>query len=132
MALDQAIDRFRRRVRSLFRSTCIITRAGEGSPVLNQETGNLTDPAPTTIYEGPCTIRPADVGATDVQFGEREVRTRRFICKLPPDVPVHKSDVWLGVSSKHNQELVGKELIVRDVVLDEWQIATVVVLEDAS
>jgi hypothetical protein len=92
--------------------TCRITRRGTAGRGYNSTTGDVTPPAPTEIYEGPCLIseltdraQPVDVG------GEAETRTRYQV-----SIPLAETAVLIGdevaVLTSHDPALVDEVLAV--------------------
>lgn len=130
MALDTAIQRFRQRQESLFRSECTVTRPSTETPVLNEETGEVESPAGELIYEGRCQIRAATVQSQDVEAGETLVRLRRLVLKLPPNTSVQRNDIVSIIESEHDEGLEGATFRITDVPHDDWQIARVAHLEE--
>lgn len=71
---------------SLMNSTCRITANGAGEPVFDDETGQYTDPARVTVYEGPCRLQiRGDRNAAEASSGDREVVTQEPELQLPVD-----------------------------------------------
>lgn len=132
MSIDTAIERFRRRQASLFRDECIVTRASEDEPTLNEGTGELEEAVPTTIYEGPCLVRSYSWEGSDTQVGEKEVRFQGARAKLPINTAIEKDDVLTVTASTHDANLVGHEFRVTDVFHDGWQIVRQVILEEVT
>lgn len=130
MSLDSAIARFRRRERELARSTCIITRPVEGR-VFNPETGVYTDPTPTPIYSGWCTVRPADRAGQDTEAGETELRLNEYEVKVAHNTLVKVDDIVLVLTSP-DVAMAGKRLRVTDVPVDDRQVVRRVVVEEVT
>jgi hypothetical protein len=134
MSLGAAIAYFRQQQQELMDtegSTVTVTRPSEESS-FDANTGEETPDAPSTIYEGPCQIRTSDLQGSDVQAGEEEVQLRAARMKLLVDTSVRKGDVVTVTASSNDADLVGRVFDVTDVFLDDWQIARVVLLEEAT
>lgn len=132
MSLETALAYFRKRQADLFRSTCTITRAG-GEGTFNPSTGAIVPAASTTVYSGPCLIRSATTGTgADTQVGQEEIRYRFARGKFPVDTPIEKDDVVTVTTSTHDADLVGRVFRITDVFRDDWQIARVAALEEAT
>jgi len=101
--------------RRLQAATCVITREDpDADPVLDPETGQLTDPALTEAYTGPCLVLP--VGADRVvDFGENPTSLRQYdvtLTGLSEDIRVED---LVTVASGHDPRLDGLELRVLDI-----------------
>lgn len=59
------------------------TRPGVGEPTFDPETGILTPPAPTVVYEGLCRMRQPTLQESEVMFGGAEVTRSRLIACMP-------------------------------------------------
>lgn len=132
MSLDTAIERFRRKQEELFRDEGTVTRlASEGA--WNQVTGRYGADTSTEVYDGPCQIRPAEgLVGTDAQVGQKEVRLKDFVLKLPVDTPVREGDTFTCTASEYDADLVSKSFRITDVLRDGRQIARVCVMEEVA
>jgi hypothetical protein len=75
VSLESTIIAGRAAFAGICTDTCRITRAGSGERVFNEGTGQYTDPARVTVYEGPCRVQvKADINSNVVETtaGERE------------------------------------------------------------
>ena len=130
MALDTAIERFRRREAENMRSECTVTRE-TGEPELDLSTGELERDY-ETVYSGKCSVRPATWVGADTQAGEQEVRLRSALGKLPHNTSVAKDDLLTVTSSEHDADLVGRVYRITDAFHDDWQIVRKVILEEVT
>lgn len=132
MGLDQAIARFRRKQRALFRDSGRVERP-TGTSSFNKVSGTETPNPPTLIYEGPLQVRPATRrSGRDLQVGETEVRASDFELKLPVNTAVRENDVMTVTASRFDAGLVGRTFRITDVLRDGRQVARVAVLEEVS
>lgn len=130
MGLDQAIERFRRKQRALFRDQGRIDRPSD-TVSFDEITGEETPDPPAVIYEGPLQVRPATRrSGRDLQVGETEVRASDFELKLPVNTAVIENDVLTLTASSFDTELVGRTFRLTDVLRDGRQIARVAMLEE--
>lgn len=88
-------------------ATCLITADGVGDPVFDDETGQYTDPARATIYEGVCRIQIPSIiaGEKVLSAGERATTTQEAELQLP----VGGTD---GVAIDHRVEILTSPLDV--------------------
>jgi hypothetical protein len=70
-----------------------ITRAGSGTPTLDEATGNLVQPAPTDIYAGPALVNVATTRGerTTIRGSEQETMTEWQV-----SVPLAAGPVKIG------------------------------------
>lgn len=120
-----ALGRFRARAESLMTDTCRITRPGEGEPVLNTGTGQYDDPAPITVYEGPCRIPPRGTTST----ATADAAGQSFaVGEYPFEIPVEHAGYTAGeevrpgqtvtyLTAKYDPALVGRVFGIVDPVL---------------
>lgn len=132
MSVDAAIAFFRDEQEALFRDAATITRPGSGEPVLDPDTGELTPPAGTELYSGPCLIRGATWEGTNVEAGEADVRLRVFSAKFPVDTDVEIFDIVTPTASAYDESLIGREFWVTDVLRDGWQISRSVICKEVT
>jgi hypothetical protein len=105
---------------------CTVTRqTGEGS--INEQ-GVYTNTG-DTIYEGPCLVRPADRDVRQVTFEEQRKSVHIYNVQFPKNTPVEVGDVVV-VTKATDSALLGRSLVVRDVLFDEWQISREAVCEE--
>lgn len=90
MSLDGVLAAGRSAFADLLTDTCRITKPGAGDRVFDENTGQYTDPARATVYEGPCRIQvKADINSNVVETtaGEREWTYLTAHLQLPVDTP---------------------------------------------
>lgn len=132
MTLDTAIENFRRKQEALFRDACTIKRAS-GEPEFDEESGSYETPTPTGIYSGACQARPAGgLVGTDVVAGDRELRLKDLVLKLPVNTAVMENDVVVMTASTYDSGLIGRTYRITDVLRDGRQIARTCVMEEAT
>jgi len=125
VSLDSAIAYFRQEQADLFRSTCDIKyQSGEA---FDDITGAVTPTYTTRAQDVPCLIRPRST--TEVQAGEEEVTLGQHLGKFPVDQELEIGDLIDLTASRHDAELVGKTFMVKERLLDDWQICRRAVLE---
>lgn len=137
----------REAVERLQDDACIVTRAGVA--VLNETTGVMESPAPTTVYsaasvgEGGRSLADADGtgGRCSVSYpsnarsGYREEGGRQVLdsvpeARVPVDAPLIKEgDIFTVVSSRRDPQLVTKSFRVSDVIEKSMAISRRIVLE---
>lgn len=101
----------------LMTDTCTITRPS-GTPVLDPDTGDYTGGGTTTVYSGPCRVKPrVSRGPGDqVEAGERPVQVWPYVISLPIDVTgVEVDDLVTVTTSALDAALVGRQLVVKNI-----------------
>lgn len=93
-------------------AACTITVPG-GDPVFDPETGEYTDPAATTVYQGDCAVAPTGSDRV-VEHGEQPVELRSYSVTLDDltDIPVGAT---VTVTASPDPGQVDLELTVLDV-----------------
>ncbi len=127
MTLDSLISRSRTKLAEQFFEEATFTRV-HGDPVFNADTGEY-EPTTTTVYEGPCKIRPQGTQGFDINVGEASLRLVSYEAKLPADTDVRVNDEAVCTASRWDAGLVDRRFRVTDVPGDSWQVGRVVVLE---
>lgn len=108
------VEQGRAAARRLMVDACTVTRVT--GTATNSTTGVVT-PATSTIYTGPCRIKP-DPAPGESQAGEREVVTRRFIVSVTTDEDgIAVDDVVTVTASEFDPALVGATLTVAGVII---------------
>jgi hypothetical protein len=96
--------------------SCVVKEpAGPG--VFDPDTGLIT-PGYATIYDGACLIRPAAAGSAT--FGEERVATFEYTVFVPHTVEGIEPGQLVDVSSTHDPELDGRQLVIDNVSRDSY------------
>lgn len=112
MTVAATVTRGQALAESLMSDTCTITRAGTGAPVMNEDTGEYTDPPRTTIYTGKCRIQVRGLVAQDVEVGDQQRGIAPFELQLPVSaVGVRRNDV-AHIDSSVDVDMVDREFRV--------------------
>lgn len=94
---------------------CTITRPG--APTLNRTTSQLTPGAPTTLYSGPCRLKPQRVPRNE-QASERLTVVARYELALPFN-SLAQDDLQVGdtvtMTQSGDPRLVGQQFAVMAV-----------------
>lgn len=93
-------------------SACTVFTAGE--EVTDPVTGEVTREN-TTVWFGPCRVRPAEVIGSDVSFGGAELRTFDYLVSVPFAVTEILKSHRLTITASLDDALVGRTLEVQDV-----------------
>lgn len=119
-------------VERLMSDTCTVVRNPDGvtDAVLNQDTGALVDPAPTsTVYSGKCFMQPAGGGGVDEEGGAQFVaRTYQLTIPMSAALPA-KGDLVVITASARDASLVDQKFTVRDVLVASLAVARRVICE---
>jgi hypothetical protein len=94
---------------SLLTDTCKITAPGTGARTFNETTGQYTDPARVTVYEGPCRIQvKADINSNVVETtaGEREWTYLTAQLQLPVNTPAGATGDVTAIKVDHVAEIL--------------------------
>lgn len=118
----------RRNESDTFTSACVIKRTAHGDGTLNETTGVYNNTG-TVVYEGECLVRPADANFRRVQTPGAEKTVHVYNIKLPHNTAVNVHDV-LTVTGSMDEGMVGRSMIIRDVIFDEWQTSRYIVAEE--
>ena len=125
MGLSEVLADGRAAFAGLLTDTCRITRAGEGEPVFDEETGQYDDPEPEVVYEGPCRLQvKADINSNVVETtaGEREWTYLTAQLQLPVDTPVEATgdvaeigvdDVVTMLTAPYSPAMVDREFNIQ-------------------
>jgi hypothetical protein len=127
LAIEQGLNEGRELAESLMVDTCLITKAGAGDPVFDKDTGQYTDPARVTVYEGKCRIQIAsarDSSSRTAGGGERDVTTQEPELHLPIDGTdgVSVDQVAEITTAAHDASMVGRQFTI--VARHEKSLAT--------
>jgi hypothetical protein len=99
-------------------------------PIFNPDTG-YTQPS-STVYSGPCNVRPMRGNAQDVEAGALEERVLHYVGKVPVDTPVERNDTFTMTAAAYDPNMVGRVFNVQDVASDDWQICRRLTLEEVA
>ena len=102
---------------------CIIRR-GSAEPVIDPDTGNVTEGVGTTVYEGKCQVQSrTSVAASPDAGGHSFVEVSRIV-KIPANAAdVRDDDVVEMTASKLNAFVVGKKYRVEGFTPDTFDTA---------
>lgn len=119
--------------------TCTIWRVAETAE-LDEETGDLDPGEPSTIYEGPCRVRPRGSQEQDQLVGDLHETLAPYIGTLPAlatatgvtagDPNNVRVDDYLRVTSSSDSDLVDRPFQIKHVGWSSWQIDKRIGLED--
>lgn len=107
---------------------CVIKRNDPSQATLNETTG-IYDSLGETVYEGVCLVRPAQKEFRRAMFGEEQASVHAYDVRLPYDTDVEVLDV-ITVTASSDSGLVGRHLVIRDVLHDEWMTVRKVIAEE--
>lgn len=106
--------RGRERARAMMTSTCTVFTAGQ--PVTDPNSGEVTRPA-TTIWSGPCRVRPAATGLTALSddIGGGELFRFDYRVSIPFEVDVVVEGHRLTITDSPDPALPGLTMEVQRV-----------------
>lgn len=96
-------------------STCRINAKGDGGNTTDPETGEVTTPAGTVIYEGKCRVRPAGTQSQDVESGGAELARFDYLVTVPFSVSGVLEGHRVTITGSPDLALVNKLVEVRKV-----------------
>ena len=102
----------RRFAAHLMTDRCVVTRAGEGDPTLDDTTGVIVEPAPATVYEGRCKVRMAQASAAVMQVAGGALTMQQATLTVPVQVVLRRGDIAQIVASD-DPGLIGRRLTIR-------------------
>lgn len=108
---------FRTRWATRYTDSCVIKRHVAGPGVLNQSTG-VYAPSYTTIYTGPCLIRPAAPSLT--QAGQELVATHGYDLSLPYTEILELPEDLVDITASTDAFLVGKQFVIGNIEGDTY------------
>ena len=83
-SIAAALPGLRAEAESLMVDACTITRPGTGTGTVNETTGEVTPPAPTTVYAGKCRVqRPGASTSQNSTAGDYEIGVNTLLVQLP-------------------------------------------------
>lgn len=117
--------------------TCTVTRS-TGEFVLDDVTGDSDPTETTTIYTGPCRVRPRDSQEEDVQVGDLHETLGPYIGTLPAtdadatagDPNDVRVDDYLTVTASTDPTMAGRSFQIVHVGLSSYQIDRRIGLKD--
>jgi hypothetical protein len=114
----------------VFEDACIIERK-TGATYTDPDTLQVVD-VYTTVYEGPCKIRPLGAGR-EAEYGEGEVVLHRYRLKLPYSAatPVLPKD-RATMTAAPDAWVVGRALEVVDVDYSSTAVTRKLIIEDRA
>ena len=122
MSVDSIIRKARTAYQGVMTTTVTVTR-GTGSGTFNPATLSYHPSTQTTVYTGPCLMRP--VGKPGHSTGQPEemaaMLAYQYLIKFPANTPVQRGDAVTVTGSTYDSTLVGVTVWVADVDSDEWQ-----------
>jgi hypothetical protein len=104
---------------ALMVDTAVVSRPG-GAAVLNATTGILTPAAATTVHTGPCRMRQPTAFEAEVQFGEEQVTTSRFIACFPNDVTGLAIDDVVMITVSDDADMLNRRFRVLAISLGTY------------
>ena len=121
-------------VATIMVDACTVTRDAQGTDddTLDQNTGTLTPPVPdtTTVYTGPCLVRPAQNQPRAVSEGGAAITASLYECSLPYSAAVpNPGDVLTVTASAWDADLVGRTFRVKEGMVSGVNIRRSVLLE---
>ena len=140
------LDTAREAVENLMDDTCTVRRSGVGKGQLNRLTGVIDAPQATAVY-GPGTLGFGDreLGAKckakpmneaqpqDDERGQRYRGKRFYLVGVPWDAPAFaEGDEVVLTSSRRDPQIVGKPMVVREVVYSSFLVQRKLVCEHLS
>lgn len=106
---------FRTQWATRYTDSCVVKRFATN--VLNQTTG-VVEPTYTTIYSGPCLVRPASAG--EAQAGQELVATHDFVVSLPYTETAELPKDLVDVTSSTDPYLTGRQFVVTNIPGDTY------------
>ncbi|NNG36942.1 DUF6093 family protein [Nakamurella aerolata] len=115
--IDLALPELRAHTESLMQDTCVITVAGDGLPVWDEETQTSVPPEPQVIYEGKCRIRLPQMNSDRPLLAVDQVVTVQHIISIPvAAVDVPNGATVTVTASRWDAANVGRRFTVRSTV----------------
>ena len=124
MSVERALSRGRTAAERLMVDTCIIRR-GSSEPVIDDETGAVTEGSRTVVYEGKCKVQSRSTVSSSPDAGGHSfvVVSREVHIPMGDAGDVWDDDVVEVTSSRFNGFTVGKEYRVEGFTPDTFDTA---------
>lgn len=114
--------------------SCAVTRAGIGPAVLNRDTGQLTRPADTAVWSGPCSLS-ALAASNRSTVGEDDRLLNAYVARVPVSASGVRTGDLLTVTAIHAEgdpDLVGRVFTVREPTARTTTVLRRLILVSAS
>lgn len=97
---------------------CNITRGEELAGTLDENTGALSAPAPTTVYADlPCSVSSSRTGDFMIDHeGEQEILTSRFVGRYPWTADGLRVGDTMTVTVSEDNDLVGRQFVIKNII----------------
>lgn len=114
----QALPAFRSEAESLMVDECVIRR-GPGEPVIDPDTGDVTDGTGETVYAGKCKVQSKDSATASPDAGGHSFVTVSRQVHIPANAAdIRDDDVVEITASRFNTFTVGKKYRVEGFTPD--------------
>lgn len=122
-AVTSALSFLRRQAESMQDGACVITRAGQGAPAFDAETGISSGPPPDKVYAGAFRLR-SDPAMTRADAGEHDFTLQQYVMSIPASAPTVKVDDVVTITrSPHAPDLVDRTFVVAAIAAGSQQTA---------
>lgn len=105
-----------------------VTRDAAGG-TLDPITGEWTPASPTTVYNGPCRLRPPDAEDIEVLFGDTQVTKQRFVGTFPHNAAAFKVGDVLTVTASSDPHIAHRTFRVTGHSAGSWHLGRRVAFE---
>ena len=123
MNVERALMRGRAAAERLMVDTCIIRR-GSSEPVIDEETGAVTEGSRTRVYEGKCKVQSKDAATASPDAGGHSFVTVSRQVHIPANAAdVRDDDVVELTAARLNLFTVGREYRVEGFAPDTYDTA---------
>ena len=123
MSAESALLDGRRAAESLMVDACVIRR-GPGEPVIDENTGAVTDGAGETVYAGKCKVQSKDAATASPDAGGHSFVTVSRQVHIPANAAdIRDDDVVEITESKLNEFAVGDKYRVEGFTPDTYDTA---------
>ena len=101
-----------------------------GSSTLDVDLLSDTPTDPDEIYVGAMKLRPPGRGdEIEVLFGDEEVSTQRYMCRIPHDAPTVERNDIVRVTQSSDGEILNRTFRVRGVSEGGWHVGRLLAVE---
>lgn len=109
--------------------SCVISRGGDRVGAVGE--GLVWSPAAAdVVYVGACRVQPEATQDRDATVGDTLVSLHRYRASIRSDADQVLVDDVLTVTVSADPQLIGRPLVIRDVVFDSFQVHRYLLLED--
>ena len=127
---DAELDSMRATADEALPDECTITRASATAATFDPVTGTYTSGTPTTVYAGPCRLRPVGRSGRTEDQGDVLVAVERWTLTLPATVAALVVGDIVAITTSSDPHITARTFRVTTIGPGSWLIARRVTVEE--